>query len=96
MRMYDRRRELTDDARQLPRGGQVDLAARRQRDEVGAFAGAAMELALAVRDEHGAMSLGPEPEDGQEDLVLSAPPGTGGVDVEREHNSQSLANLRPT
>ena len=40
--------------------------------------------------------LGPEAEDGQEDLVLSPAPGAGGVDMEGEHSSQSFANFSIT
>lgn len=94
--MHDLRYRLADDARQLPRSRQVDLIARRQRDEIRPFECAAIELSFAVRDEHGAVSFGTETKDGQEDLVLSAAPGPGGVDVEREHSSQSFANLRAT
>ena len=93
--MHDLRLPLADDARQLPRRRQVDLVARRQRHEVGPFERAAIELALAVRDEHGPVAHGAQPENGQEDLVLSAAPGAGGVDVESEHSSHELRELRP-
>lgn len=94
--MDNLRSDLTNDARQFPGGREVHLAPRSKRDEIGALHRAAIELSLAVRDEHGAMSLGTETKDGQEDLVLSAAPGPGGVDVEREHSSQSFANFNPT
>ncbi len=96
VRVDDLRCELAEDARELPRRRQVDLVARRECHQIGSFARTSMELALAVSDEHGAVSNGSKAKDGQEDLVLSAAPGPGGVDVEREHSSQSFANLRPT
>jgi hypothetical protein len=94
--VHDFRLPLPDQPRQLPRRRQVDLVSRRQRKQIGSFASPSMELALAMRDEHGAVTHGAEPQNGQEDLVLSAAPGAGGVDVEREHSSQSLANFNPT
>ena len=96
VRVHDLRLPLPDDARQLPRRRQIDLVARRERHEIGPFGRAAIELALRVRDEHGLVAERAQPEDRQEDLVLSAAPGAGGVDVEGEHSSQSFANLRPT
>lgn len=94
--MHDRRLPLADDLRQLPRGGEVDLAARRKRDEIRPFARAAEQLTVAMRDEHGPMPALTQPDDGQEDLLLSSAPRARGVDVEGEHSSQSFANLRPT
>ena len=94
--VHDLRFPLANKPRQLPRRRQIDLAAWREGDEIRTFERAAIELSLAVRDEHGAMSRGAQPQDGQEDLVLSAAPGAGGVDVEREHSSHSFANFRPT
>ena len=87
---------LADDPRQLPGRRQVDFVAGCESDEIGPFGGAAIELAFAVRDEHGAVPHGAQPENRQEDLVLSAAPGAGGVDVEGEHSSHSFANFRPT
>ena len=96
VRVHDLRLPVADDARQLPRRRQIHLVARRERHQVGPFRRAPIELALRVRDEHGLVPDRAEPEDGQEDLVLSAAPGAGGVDVEGEHSSHSFANLRPT
>ena len=87
---------LTNDARQLPRCRKVDFVARSERNEIRPFGGAAIELALSVRNEHGPVTKGAKPKDGQEDLVLSATPCAGGVDVEGEHSSQSFANLTLT
>ena len=75
-------RNDADDARQPPRRGQVHLGARRQRHQVVALAGAPEQHAARVRDEHGPMAALAHPEHGQEDLVLSAAPGEGGVEVE--------------
>ena len=94
--MNDLRLRIADDARQLPCRRQIDFASRCKGNEIRTFGGASIELALAVRHEQRAMTLGPQAEDRQEDLVLSAAPGAGGVDVEREHSSQSFANLSPT
>ncbi len=96
VRVNDLRLPVADDARQLPRRRQVNFVARRQRHQVGAFRRAPIELSLRVGDEHGLVPDRAEPENGQEDLVLSAAPGPGGVDVEGEHSSHSFANLRPT
>ena len=96
VRVHDGRLPLPHDARQLPRRGEIDLVHRRERHQVGPFARAAIELALGVRDEHRPVTSSPQAEHGQEDLLLSPAPGPRGVDVECEHSSQSLANLRPT
>ena len=68
------------DSRQ--RRGQVDFGSRRQRHQVVALAGAPVQHALRVRDEHGPVAALAHPQHRQEDLVLSAAPGAGGVDVE--------------
>ena len=60
------------------------------------FGRARVQLTLRMRDEHRPVPALAQSEDGQERLLLSASPGAGGVDVEAEHSSQSLANLRPT
>ena len=62
--MDDRRPPLPDDARQLPRRREIDLVDRRERHQVGPFGRTAEQLALAVRDEHGAVAAGPQAEDG--------------------------------
>lgn len=94
--MNDGWRVLADDAGELPRGGQVDLAARREPHQVGAFGRACEQLALRVGDEHRAVPAFAQPEHGQQRLLLSAAPGAGRVDVEAEHSSQSLASFKPT
>lgn len=96
VRMHDVRLPLVDDTRELPRGGEIDLVARRQGDEIRSFGRAAIELALGVGDEHGLVPERAQTEDGQENLVLSAAPGAGGVDVEGEHSSHSFENFKPT
>ena len=62
----------------------------------GAFRRSAIQRALGMGHEDRPVAEGAQTEDGQEDLVLSAAPGTGGVDVECEHSSHSFANLSPT
>ena len=84
------------DPRQLPRRGQIDLIHRRERKQVRPLGGAAEQLALGVRHQHGTMAAGPQAQHGQEDLLLSPAPGSRGVDVEGEHSSQSFANFSPT
>jgi hypothetical protein len=81
VRVYELRPELPDDARQLPRRAQVDFAFRGECDQVGPFLGPAIEFALTVCDEHGAMPHGAKAENGQQDLVLSASPRSCRIDV---------------
>ena len=83
-------------AREFPGGGQVDLVARREPDQIDALGGARMELSLRVGDQHGTVPALAQPQDRQERLLLAAAPGPGGVDVEAEHSSQSLASFSPT
>ena len=73
-----------------------DLGARREGHQVVALACAVEEHAVGVRHEHGPVAARAHPHDGQEDLLLSAAPGAGGVEVECEHSSHSLANLSST
>ena len=94
--MDDFRLPLAEDAGQLPRRREIDLVARRQRHQVGPFGCPSIELAFRVRNQHSAMPEGAQPQDRQEDLVLSAAPCAGGVDVEGEHSSQSFANFTLT
>ena len=96
VRMYHLRLPLPDDAREFPRRREVDLVARRQRDEIRSFRRPAIQRALGMGHQDGPVAEGAKTEDGQEDLVLSAAPGAGGVDVECEHSSHSFANLSPT
>ena len=74
--------ERADDAREPPGRGEIHLGARRQRHQIVALAGAPVQHAARVRDQHGPMAALAHPEHGQEDLVLSAAPGEGGVEVE--------------
>ncbi len=96
VRVNDFRLELSNDARKLPRSGEVDLVARSERHKVRTLHRAPVELALRMRDEHRFVFERAQTEDGQEDLVLSPAPGARGIDVEGEHSSQSFANLRLT
>ncbi len=96
VRVDDRRLPLPDEPRQLPGGRQIDVAFGRERNEVASLGGATKQLAVGMGDEHGSMAPRPQPEDGQEGLLLSSAPGARRVDVEGEHSSQSLANFSPT
>ena len=87
---------LAQHPRQLPRCGQVDLVERCETDEIHAFGRPRVQLALRMRDEHRPVPALAQSEDGQERLLLPASPGAGGVDVEAEHSSQSLASFRNT
>ena len=74
--------ELLEDAREPPRGGEIHLRARRQRKEVQPFVGAAAQLPARMGDERGAMSERAQAQHRHEHLVLTAPPGARGIDVE--------------
>src|SRR5262245_38128781 len=93
--MDDRRLPLSDDSRQLPRRRQVNLVDRREWNQIRTLGGAAKQLALAMRDQHGAMAASAKTQNGQEGLLLSPAPGARGVDVEGEHSSHSFANFNP-
>ena len=92
----DQRLPLPDDPRQFPCRREVHFVARRERDEIRALRRPAIQLTLGVRHQDRLVAERAEPQNGQEDLVLSAAPGPGGVDVEGEHSSESFANLSPT
>ena len=103
----DLRLDLLEDAGQPPRRREIELRARRQADEVEAFRGAAPQLALRMRHQHGAVAEAAQAEHRQQRLVLAAPPGPRRVDVQREHRvssypagrrrrSHSLASFRKT
>ena len=90
VRVDDVRLQPLDDARQPPGRRQVHLGARRERDELEAFGGAAAQLAVRMRDERGPMPDLAQAVHGQQHLVLAAAPGPGGVDVEGEHQGSGL------
>ena len=96
VRVDDLRTMEAEDARQAPRGREVHLRSHGERHQVVPLAGARVQRARGVCHEHGPVTALAHPEDGQQDLLLAAPPGAGGVDVERDHDSQSLANLSAT
>ena len=64
---------------------EVHLGARRDRDQVEPLRGAPAQLAVRVRDQRRAVADRAQPVDRQQHLVLTAAPGSGRVDVEREH-----------
>ena len=96
MRVHHLGGVLPQHPRELPRGGQIDLVARGEADQVHALCRARVQLPLRMRDEHRPVPALAQSKDGQEGLLLSASPDAGRVDVEAEHSSQSLASLRPT
>jgi len=77
--------EPPDHSRKSPGRGQVHLGARRDWDQIQPFGRAAAELAVGMRNQSGAMPDRSQAVDGQQDLVLSAAPGSRRVDMEREH-----------
>jgi len=74
-----------NDPRQLPAGGQIDLAPRRQRNQLEAFRGPLAQLTVRMRNERRAMPDRPQAIHGEQHLVLPSAPGAGGVDVKRKH-----------
>ena len=86
VRVDDVRPEPLEDARQPPRGAQVHLGLRRERDEVEPLLRALPQLAVRVRDEHRPVAERAQPDDGDQHLVLSAAPGARRVDVQGEHS----------
>ncbi len=66
-------------------GREVHLGPRRDRDQVEAFGRAAAQLAVGVRHERGALADRAQAVDGEQHLILAAPPGPRRVDVEGEH-----------
>ena len=85
VRVNDVGLEPLDDAREAPRRRQVHLGARRNRNQLESFAGAAPQLAVGVRDERGPMADRAQAVDGQQHLILAAAPRPRRVDVEGEH-----------
>ncbi len=90
MRMEDRGPQLFDQARQLPGRSEVHLVAWRQRIQVGAFGHPPPQFAVRMGDQRGPMTSGPQTGHGQHDLVLSATPRAGRVNVKREHRGLHL------
>ena len=99
--------EPPEQARKTPGGVQIELAARRERVQVGSLRHPPAQLAAGVRDQRGAVALTAQAEDREQYLVLAAAPGPRGVDVDGEHDgryrsrgsrccSHSLANFRNT
>ena len=72
----------SDEPRERPRGREIHLAARRDREELQTLLRSPPQFAGGMRDERRAMPGGAQPEDGQEHLVLAAPPAPRGVDVQ--------------
>ena len=96
VRVDDVRLQLFHDAGKPPRGRQVHLCSRPERNELETFGRSLPELPIRVRDERGPVTERAQAIDGQQDLILSASPGSRRIDVEREHSSHSFANFRKT
>jgi hypothetical protein len=79
--------ELLQNARQAPRGGQVDFVARSQRDQIQPFTHPATQLPVGVQDERGALSKRAKAENGVHDLALATAPRLRRVDVNGEHGA---------
>ena len=75
-------RSCLSEAGQPPRGGEVHLGARRQREEVQSLLGAAAQLSARVRNQGGAMTERAQAQHRDEHLVLSAPPRARRIDVD--------------
>ena len=73
--------ELLDDPRELPGRVQIDLGPRREPNQVVTFGGPPGELTVGMRDEQRPMSALPHPQDGEENLALSAAPRSCRVHV---------------
>jgi hypothetical protein len=87
VRVNDRGIQFSDDARQFPAGAQIDFGARPEANQIVAFRRTPRELTLRMRDEHGSVASLAKPEHGEQHLPLAATPGSGGIDMDREHFS---------
>src|SRR4051812_10163979 len=76
--------ELPQYAREAPRGREIDLLVRRQRNDVESFRHSATQLTIGMRDENSALTDFPQAEHRVHHLVLPTAPGTAGVYVQRE------------
>ena len=85
-------RQLLEDARQPPGGREVDLAARRERDQVVALAHPPQQLAFGMRDERRAMAERAQSQHGVQHLALAAPPAARRVYVKGEHRQRPRPN----
>lgn len=96
MGMHDGRPVLGEQPRQTPRGSDIDFGRDGEAQTFGRIGRAPVEFAVGMRDQQRPMPARTQALDGQEGLLLSAAPGAGGVEVEADHSSHSLAYLRPT
>src|SRR5436309_2609590 len=78
-------RELLHLLREPPGRGEIQLAARRQRDELLTLRDAAAKLGVRMGDERRAVTQCAQAVDRQPHLVLAAAPRPGRVNVKREH-----------
>ena len=87
--MNDVRGQPPDHACQPPPGGEIHLGAGRDGNEVEPFLGSPAKFAVRMGDKRGPLAERPEAVDRQQDLVLTASPGTGCIDVEENTLSPS-------
>src|SRR5262249_22535939 len=80
--------------RELPGRGEIHFGPRDERNQIEPFRGAAPQLAVGMRDERGAMPERSQPVHGQQHLVLAAPPGPRGIDVQGEHGRVQGSEFR--
>ena len=71
--------------RQLPTRFQIELMIGGQRQQLQPLGRPTPQLAVGVRHEHRAMPGSPQAKDGQQDLILTAPPRSRGIDMKTEH-----------
>ena len=92
MRVDDVGLELFEQARQAPRGAEIHLGLRRERNEVEPLLRPLPQLAPGMCHEHRSMAEGAQPENGDEHLILTTTPRSRRVDVEREHLAIAAAD----
>jgi hypothetical protein len=97
VRVHDVRLQALQNAREAPRGVEIELGPRRQRDQVQSFRRPLPQLSVRVRDQQRPMTEGPQAQDGHQHLILTATPRSRRVDVEGEHYSgESGLETRPS
>src|SRR5262249_37201087 len=71
-----------------PRRREIHLGARRERHQLEPLGCAPPQLTVRMGDERRPLSDLAQAVDGQQDLILAAPPGPGRVDMKRKHLSR--------
>ncbi len=90
VRVNDVRPQPLDHPRQPPCGRQIHFRARRERDQLEPLASAAPQLAARMRDERRPLADRAQTVHRDQNLVLSAAPGAGRIDVQGKHASATL------